>query len=406
VVLAAVRRCDSSTPRPPVQQLACGGLRRVTMNSRQNPFAWYGSLAAQQMVARLKITDGENPMITARRVTISLSALLSCAGMLTGICPDADAGEIGHFVPGVPSIRDFVVPEPGFYAVLYNYRYTTDRFNDADGDKLRSRTVGPLGGITVDVDVNVDVYALAPTFIWVSDCTVLGANYAAYISPSFADASVGASLNSQSGRGIDAKTSQFSAGDPFVQPLWLGWRQPNWDFALGYGFYVPVGRYDTETVTLPVVGEFKTTAADNIGLGFWTHQVQGAVSWYPWQDRRMAVSAALTYERHSEKKGFDVTPGDNMSLNWGISQYLPLNKDQTLLAEFGVTGYSSWQVTDDSGKDARQPDVRDEVHAAGVQLGLSHVPWNAALNLVYLNEFAAKDRFQGQSLAVNFALKL
>jgi hypothetical protein len=345
-------------------------------------------------------------MNAARLATIRLSALFSCAVMATGGNPQAYAGETGHFMPGVPNIRDFVVPEPGFYTVVYNYGYTTDRVNDADGDKLRSITVGPRDGVTLDVDVDVDLYALVPTFIWVSDCTVLGAKYAAYISPSFADASVGASLNTQSGRGIDAETSQFAAGDLFVQPLWLGWTQAHWDFALGYGFYAPVGRYDTETVTLPVVGSFKTTAADNIGLGFWTHQVQGTASWYPWEDRRMAVSTTLTYETHGDKDGFDVTPGDNMTLNWGISQYLPLNQDQTLLAEVGVTGYSSVQITDDSGSDASNPNASDEVHAAGVQLGLTHVPWNAALNLIYLYEFAAKDRFQGQSLSVNFAIKL
>jgi hypothetical protein len=38
-------------------------------------------------------------------------------------------------------------------------------------------------------------------------------------------------------------------GDMFVQPLWLGWNSKHWDFALGYGFYAPLGRYDTETVS-------------------------------------------------------------------------------------------------------------------------------------------------------------
>ena len=33
------------------------------------------------------------------------------------------AGEIGHFAPGVPSIRDFAMPEPGLYGLVYNYGY-------------------------------------------------------------------------------------------------------------------------------------------------------------------------------------------------------------------------------------------------------------------------------------------
>ena len=35
------------------------------------------------------------------------------------------AAEIGHYAPGVVNIRDFAMPEPGFYGVLYNYAYTT-----------------------------------------------------------------------------------------------------------------------------------------------------------------------------------------------------------------------------------------------------------------------------------------
>jgi len=30
-----------------------------------------------------------------------------------------------------------------------------------------------------------------------------------------------------------------------------------------------------------------------------------------------------------------VIPGQHLTLNWGISEYLPLSKDQTLLLEIG-----------------------------------------------------------------------
>ena len=32
----------------------------------------------------------------------------------------------GHFMPGVFGIRDYVVPDPGFYGTLYNFYYTTN----------------------------------------------------------------------------------------------------------------------------------------------------------------------------------------------------------------------------------------------------------------------------------------
>ena len=320
----------------------------------------------------------------------------------------SQGGEVGHYAPGVANIRDYTVPDPGFYGVAYNYWYSTDQLNDRNGNRINSITInpGPGPGVTLSLDVDVNVYAFSPVFIWVSPWKIAGAKYAAYIAPSFATSSVGASLATATGSGRSANiSSDFGVGDLFVQPIWLGWSIPNWDFALGYGFYAPIGRYNVETFTLPGGATIMTEASDNISLGFWTHQIQGAVSWYPWADKRMAVSGALTYEIHGDKEGFDLTPGQNLTFNWGISQFLPLNKAQTLLLEFGPAGYDSWQVTDDSGSAARNPGVHDQVHAVGGQLGVTYAPWMLSVNVHGFYEFAAEDRFQGSSFGLTIAKK-
>ncbi|MEW6444382.1 MAG: transporter [bacterium] len=337
-------------------------------------------------------------------------ACLMAAGLalaaLAATASPVQAGEIGHYVPGLPNLRDFFVPpEPGFYGILYNYFYTTGRLNDRNGDEIDSVTIGPGPGATLDVDVDVDLYALTPAVMWVSPWKIFGARYAAVIFPSFANSSIGASLATETGRGVDPETSHFNVGDLFVQPVTLGWALKHWGFTFAYGFYAPTGKYDVEDVTLPAIGTLEVEASDNIGLGFWTHQIQGAAAWYPFGHPGTAVTAALTYEIHHKKEDFDFTPGQNLTLNWGISQYLPLKKDQTLLLEVGPAGYSSWQVTDDSGNDARNADVHDQVHAAGGQLGLTYVPWNAGLTFHALYEFAAEDRFQGQAFGVTIIKK-
>ena len=107
-----------------------------------------------------------------------------------------------------------------------------------------------IGNVPVDLNVDVKLYALSPLLIWVSDRKVLGANYGAYIGPAFSNANIGASLSVAQGQGINPETSQFAAGDLFVQPLWLGWNRKHFDVALGYGFYAPVGKFDTQTLTL------------------------------------------------------------------------------------------------------------------------------------------------------------
>jgi hypothetical protein len=315
------------------------------------------------------------------------------------------AGEIDHYSPGGSSIRDFAMPEPGFYAGLYNYAYQSRQLNDASGNKIDSVTInsGHGPGATLGVNVDVEQYSLTPTLTWVAPWKLAAIKFGAYISPSFANSSLGAALSSVTGRALNGSASSFGMGDLFVQPLWLGLTLTNWDFALGYGFYAPVGRYRTETITLGPIGPVKATAPDNIGLGFWTQQIQGAAYWYPQADQRLAVMAALTYEINGNQEGLDLTPGQYLTLNWGISKYFPLTSSENLMLEIGPAGYDSWQITDDTGSNARNPGVHDQVHGVGGQIGITYAPWNVTLDFLYFYEFYAVDRFQGQSLSINLA---
>jgi hypothetical protein len=329
------------------------------------------------------------------------SALLLVFTCTTG----ASAAEVGHYVGGLVNIRDFQVPgAPGFYAGLYNYYYQTGRVNDANGNERDTVTIRPGAGpgLTLDIDPDVDIYALAPALIWVSDWKLLGASYAALVLPTFGNASIGGALSTQLGQGINAETSQFGIGDWYFQPLWLGWHLEHFDFSLAYGFYAPTGKYDTQPVTLPIVGTVRAESADNIGLGFWTNQFQGAATWYPWVNKATAVTLAATYEIHSEKEDFHVTPGQVLSLNWGISQYLPLNKDQSWLVELGPAGYDQWQVTSDDGQNASN-DLLDQVHAAGAQVGITSVQQELSVNFHYFRELASQDRFEGNVFGLSGA---
>lgn len=115
--------------------------------------------------------------------------------------------------------------------------------------------------------------------------------------------------------------------------------------------------------------------------------------------------SALTYEINSSKGGIDVTPGQHLTLNWGVSEYLPLSKDEKLLLELGPAGYDDWQISNDSGSAARNPTVHQEVHSAGGQVGFTYVPWNAALNFHAFYEYAATARLEGAAFDVSLAVK-
>jgi hypothetical protein len=332
------------------------------------------------------------------------AALVGALALTTAV---ARAGTVGHYTPGILDIRDYAVPDPGFYGIVYNYYYTSDRLNDAGGNQINSVRInpGPGPGVTLPVSVNVNIYALSPVIMWVAPLPLDGLKYSAYIAPSFVNGDMSAEISTIRGSGRNPSSSQFNVGDLFVEPVWLGYTLTNWDFALGYGFYAPVGTYNTSTINLPIVGSVKYASPDNTGLGFWTHQIQGSTYWYPWADKRMAVMAALTYEINQKNEDFDITPGENLTLNWGISEYLPLTKSQKLLLEVGPQGYDSWEITHDTGSDASSADVLDQVHAVGGQVGVSYVPWNAALDFLCFEEYSSVGRFQGQSFSINLLVK-
>ena len=314
-----------------------------------------------------------------------------------------------HYVPGSFNIRDFALPDPGLYGALYNFGYLTDDLKNASGNRLNSVTItGPGGRVsaTINLNVSVHLYALAPVIIWAPKKKVLGAKYGIMLSPSFANASLSGLLQRAEGAGVSGNAVQFKIGDTYVVPLWLDWTGKHYDAIANYGFYIPTGKYNITTLDVPVVGPVRVASPDNVGLGFWENQVQNGLYLYPWADRRMAIENAMTWEINRSKRGFDLTQGQYLTWNWGISQYLPLKKDQSLLAEVGPAGYGNFQVSDDTGADARNPGMHTKVYAAGVQVGVTIPKRAMALNFHWFHEFSAVNRFQGTVLGLSLAMKL
>jgi hypothetical protein len=302
----------------------------------------------------------------------------------------AGAGKLGHFAPAIANIRDYLVPAPGVYYLQYNYYYTTNALKDRDGDRVDSIT-GPLGN-PIQVETQLDVGVFAPTLAWVPDLEVLGGHWGAFVSAPFQNPGVQVALQTVTDFGVDVDDSSFGLGDVFVQPLWLGWGGKHWDAMFGYGVYAPTGRYEG--------GE-----TDNLGLGFWTNQLQAGGAWYPFENRGTALVLVGTYEIHGNIEDADVTPGDRVTLNWGVSQYLPATPDQRWLFEVGVAGSSQWEIEEDRGDDVRPFSTRDRVHAAGLQFGLVQTKWEASVTLRWQHEFDARARFEGDWWGLNFAKK-
>ena len=302
--------------------------------------------------------------------------LILCIVALCGLgsSDPAAAQEGTHYLPGAFNIQDFVAPPaPGIYGQLFATSYRTGTFTDRNGDAVTSIQVG---GQTVPVEIDLDVFAATPTLYWMTPWKVLGWDLGVAAALPLQNTSVGAALPR---RGIDFDDSNFGVGDLFVQPVLLGLHPGRVELMAGYFFYAPTAKYEDG-------------ASDNVGLGYWTHGLQGAAMYRGGVNRLWSVAGMFTYNFHSEKEGVDLTPGDALTAEWGISKIL-----LGPLLEVGIAGYSQWQISDDSGTDVtRDPDIHDRVHAVGPQLSWTSQSQRVNLAFRYLWEFGARDRFEGQ----------
>jgi hypothetical protein len=353
-----------------------------------------------------------------------MKRLLPILVLLAASVQPGVAAEISHHAGGMTNIRDFMLPpDSGFYASLYNFYYQSGRLNDQNGRETTTRVTDPDSGAKFDVYPDVDVYMLSMPLAWVEkdvfcdpdeEGFLCDRDYGFLISPTFANNSVSTSLTAE-GEGRSPETSQFDFGDLYVQPLWLGSSRGDGllAYSLSWGFYAPTGRY--KTAVYPN-GE-RHASPKNTGFGFWTNEFRGTVQVNPLveflrkrniQDGGPAFILGLSYDVNSEKEDFDVTPGDSLSLNWGISTFLPVAwviKNNLWGFEFGPIGYDTWQVSSDSGSE-RDNGLHDEVHAAGFQIGLTHSKKYHSFNFRYLNEFSAESRFQGHVIGLSISLHL
>lgn len=320
---------------------------------------------------------------------IKRSCLLIALVFLFAVCllRTSYATEEGHYFPGLSNLRDFIMPDPGLYFEVPSSICFSDSFCGQNGKKIKelgSDSIFNYLGFDVDTGEGGNFefegfqFATSPTLAWVTGLEFLGAKYALAVSPSFGylygKLKVGDTEIEQSDSGI---------GDLYVQPVWLGWSGDYYDIALGYGFFAPTGRYDDDRLA-------------NMGAGFWSHEFILTTALYLDKNQATAFVLNTTYEINSREKEADVRPGDDLCLEYGISQMLGER------LEIGVSGYSLWQVTDDMGSGVDYTDIKDYVHGIGGELSYSMFNDKLTISGRYMFEYAARERFKGHVFVANF----
>ena len=94
---------------------------------------------------------------------------LGPAIVIAAITAATACAQSDHYAAGSFNIRDFALPPvAGFFGAIYNNGYSTNNLQDASGNRISSITIqGPDGHLSValKLNVNVNLYALAPVFI-------------------------------------------------------------------------------------------------------------------------------------------------------------------------------------------------------------------------------------------------
>jgi hypothetical protein len=248
----------------------------------------------------------------------------------------------------------------------------------------RDKSVGPAGEVlaTGQQAVLLDMNTVA----WVSHQThLLGG---AYFS---ATATLPIAANSLTSDVIGPVSGGSGFGDSFFQPLILAWRLTGLDSRVALGFLAPTGRYTTGR-------------SDNVGSGYWTWVASTGQTLYLNRSRSTAASVFLMYEFHGTQEDTDIHPGQNLDLDYSVTQQFRLGNDLQL--QVGPVGYALWQTTARTGPDLTPEEIaaRYRVYGLGLACNLSLPARQVSTGLKVVDEFGGRSTYEGVSLQISVAI--
>jgi hypothetical protein len=273
------------------------------------------------------------------------------------------AQERGQYVPGTRGLNTADQPPPGFTYINSFSWYPTSTYKDRNGVK---------SPITFHIDQYVDNNVLAYT----PKKKFLGAIYSASLTVPIQNSPV--SLPD-----LGVKFGGIGVGDLYVEPLSLGWELKKWKIRAAYGFVAPTGRYHDG-------------ATDNTTTDYWGHEFTFGGTYYPSETGHWQINASSVWELHQSKRHERVRVGDNVTFEYGVGKTL-VRHEGAQQFQFGIVGYSQFQLTNEGGLDAPPINMRvkDRVHAIGPEFGVMLPARKFSFFIRVLPEYGARARTQG-----------
>jgi len=278
--------------------------------------------------------------------------------------------QTGHALPGFFGLESAVAPD--LKPNTFSYRNTTvvysaDKDLDLHGNKLSSsRTIRHTSNVS--------------GFTWMTPWKMLGGNFLMNLEIPL--------VNSASNpRATTDRSSGVAIGDLFFEPIGLYWIGRDGFFTFRYGAWLPTGG-------------FSATADDNAGKGFLTHQASMGFTHYPDQAHEWHVTVLARYEFHQEMSGANLTPGQDVVLDWAIGRHLGARLN------VGLLGYGVWQTSIERGSDSNANLNYYGTAAVGAEVRYAMPDWGGDLFFRGFQEIESFNHTEGQSIQFGLNYKL
>ncbi len=148
--------------------------------------------------------------------------------------------------------------------------------------------------------------------------------------------------------------------DRMAHSLTLEWDRNRANSWIAYSFAAPTRQH-------------ATGMSSNIGTQYWTNTLANGNTLNLNKSKTATASLSTYWETRTpdqEFKGALGTPGQSLTLEWGVTQLIPLDKHETRFLEFGVAGYDEWLTANSGVVLPSSVSVRGmpmSVHATGFQ---------------------------------------
>lgn len=279
----------------------------------------------------------------------------------------------GQYTSGFNATNSGTMAPAGWtYANVFQL-YSFNQLKDRHGNRL-------------PVDGNVSVIFDHNTIVWTSKGKE-GKPHYAFV------ADVLLSNNSLSSATLGSVAGGGGLTDIYVQPLTVGWNFKRADLQVAYGFVAPTGRY-------------KGGATNNVGTGYWGHDLSTGQTVYLTKDKKTAVSAYEMYEFHGTQRDTKVHPGQTFDVDYSLTRLVVLQKKTMTMLQVGLVGYGQYETTQKSGPTVTplQASALYRVNALGGTANIIMPMKKAAITFKALKEFGNSSTVQGYTFQVGGAI--